>query len=63
MYFFVYRFIVKQTREAVLDSKFLVVAAKLGRVQAQKLQTHLVKFDPDVFAEKLVWMLYLLAMI
>lgn len=42
------------TREAVLDSHFLVLASNLGSQQAQQLQTHLVTFDPDVFVEKLI---------
>ena len=42
------------TREAVLDSHFLVLASNLGSQQAQQLQTHLVTFEPDVFAQKLV---------
>ncbi|KAK3704745.1 hypothetical protein QZH41_009747, partial [Actinostola sp. cb2023] len=45
---------VKQTREAVLDSRFLVLASQLGRRQVEKLQTHLMKFDPDIFAAKLI---------
>ena len=42
------------TREAVLDSHFLVLASNLGSQQAQQLQTHLVTFDPDTFVQKLV---------
>ncbi|XP_032221894.2 non-structural maintenance of chromosomes element 4 homolog A isoform X2 [Nematostella vectensis] len=45
---------VKQTREAVLDSHFLVVSSTLGAQQVQQLQTHLVKFEPEVFAAKLI---------
>jgi len=45
---------VRLTREAVLDSHFLVLASNLGSQQAQQLQTHLVTFDPDTFVQKLV---------
>ena len=45
---------VKQTREAVLDSNFFVLASSLGAQQAHQLQTHFVSFERDVFAEKLV---------
>ena len=46
--------LVRLTREAVLDSHFLVLASNLGSQQAQQLQTHLVTFDPDTFVQKLV---------
>ncbi|XP_078358979.1 non-structural maintenance of chromosomes element 4 homolog A-like isoform X2 [Oculina patagonica] len=45
---------VRLTREAVLDSHFLVLASNLGSQQAQQLQTHLVTFDPDTFVQKLI---------
>ena len=45
---------VRLTREAVLDSHFLVLASNLGSQQAQQLQTHLVTFDSDTFVQKLV---------
>ena len=45
---------VRLTREAVLDSHFLVLASNLGSQQAQQLQTHLVTFDRDTFVQKLV---------
>jgi len=45
---------VRLTREAVLDSHFLVLASNLGSQQAQQLQTHLVTFDRDTFVQKLI---------
>lgn len=45
---------VRLTREAVLDSHFLVLASNLGSQQAQQLQTHLVTFDSDTFVQKLI---------
>ncbi|XP_015747567.1 PREDICTED: EP300-interacting inhibitor of differentiation 3-like, partial [Acropora digitifera] len=45
---------VKSTREAALDSRFLVVASNLGSQQAQQLQTHLVTFSHDTFVQKLI---------
>ncbi|CAH3178202.1 unnamed protein product [Porites lobata] len=45
---------VRLTREAVLDSHFLVLASNLGSQQVQQLQTHLVTFDRDTFVQKLI---------
>ncbi|XP_006825652.1 EP300-interacting inhibitor of differentiation 3-like [Saccoglossus kowalevskii] len=42
------------TREAALDSQFLVLAASLGNQQAHQLHTDLVAFEPTEFAEKLI---------
>ncbi|XP_077992654.1 non-structural maintenance of chromosomes element 4 homolog A-like isoform X1 [Glandiceps talaboti] len=42
------------TREAALDSQFLVLAASLGNQQAHQLHTDLVAFEPPEFAEKVV---------
>ena len=54
MEYFAFYSSVRLTREAVLDSHFLVLASNLGSQQAQQLQTHLVTFDPDTFVQKLV---------
>lgn len=45
---------VRRTREAALDSQFLVLVSNLGREQAQHLQTGIVTFEPRTFAEKLI---------
>jgi hypothetical protein len=45
---------VRHSREAVLDSEALKIASKYAAEQVQKLQTHVVTFDPHIFAEKLV---------
>ncbi|XP_070540649.1 non-structural maintenance of chromosomes element 4 homolog A-like [Ptychodera flava] len=42
------------TREAALDSQFLVLAASLGNQQAHQLQTDFVVFEPTEFVEKVV---------
>ena len=38
----------------MLDSEALKIASKYAAEQVQKLQTHVVTFDPHIFAEKLV---------
>ncbi|XP_071947049.1 non-structural maintenance of chromosomes element 4 homolog A-like [Antedon mediterranea] len=43
----------KGTREAAMDSAFLVIASSLGKQSAQKLHTDLVMFDPREYVEKL----------
>jgi hypothetical protein len=48
---------VRHSREAVLDSEALKIASKYAAEQVQKLQTHVVTFDPHIFAEKLVTMM------
>ncbi|CAH1277540.1 EID3, partial [Branchiostoma lanceolatum] len=45
---------VKMTREAALDSQFLVLASTLGNQKASQLHTDFVTFEPHVFADKLV---------
>lgn len=45
---------VRRTREAALDSQFLVLVSDLGREQVQHLQTGIVTFEPHTFAEKLI---------
>ncbi|XP_078586978.1 EP300-interacting inhibitor of differentiation 3-like [Branchiostoma floridae x Branchiostoma japonicum] len=45
---------VKMTREAALDSQFLVLASTLGSQKANQLHTDFVTFEPHVFADKLV---------
>ncbi|XP_033119463.1 non-structural maintenance of chromosomes element 4 homolog A-like [Anneissia japonica] len=45
---------IKGTREAAMDSSFLVIASAIGKQRAQKLHTDLVKFDAREFIEKLV---------
>eukprot|EP00062_Callorhinchus_milii_P018139 gi/632971415/ref/XP_007902161.1/ PREDICTED: non-structural maintenance of chromosomes element 4 homolog A-like [Callorhinchus milii] len=45
---------VRQTREAVLDAQFLVLATNLGLEKANQLHTDMIVFDPSVFAEQLL---------
>ncbi|XP_078668344.1 EP300-interacting inhibitor of differentiation 3-like isoform X2 [Branchiostoma floridae x Branchiostoma belcheri] len=45
---------VKMTREAALDSQFLVLASTLGSQKANQLHTDFVTFEPHVFADKLL---------
>ena len=49
-----FSFIVRMTREAALDSQFLVLVSNLGHERAQHFQTGMVTFEPHTFAEKLV---------
>ena len=45
---------VKNPREAVYDSNVLKLASELGQEQAENLQTNMMEFDRNIFAEKLV---------
>lgn len=47
-------FIVQQTREALLDSKFLIVATDLVKEKAFQLFAEDDPFDPAAFADHLV---------
>lgn len=42
---------VKETREAAMDSQFLVLAATIGQEKAMQLHTGLLDFDEGVFSE------------
>lgn len=45
---------VKETREGVLDSKFMTLAVTIGTQKTNLLQTDLVAFQPDEFIQKLI---------
>uniref|UniRef100_S4RH10 Non-structural maintenance of chromosomes element 4 n=1 Tax=Petromyzon marinus TaxID=7757 RepID=S4RH10_PETMA len=45
---------VKETREAAMDSQFLVLAATIGQEKATQLHTGLLDFDEGVFSEHVV---------